>query len=62
MGSTVPELVVRAEAVSRFVDRPAGIATFRKADGEPRPDNRRASQRGEAAIDSFRSVDQYRGR
>ena len=60
VGPRVPELVVRrAEAVFRLIDRPAAIAAVGEADEEPRPDNCRASQRGGAALDSFRSVDQH---
>ncbi len=63
LGSTVPEVVWRrAEAVSRLVDRPAAIAAFSKADEEPRPGDCPSSQRGGAAMDSFRSVDRDRGR
>ena len=44
---------------SGLSNRPAAIAAVREADEEPRSDNCRASQRGGAALDSFRSVDQH---
>ena len=51
-----------ASRTAESIRSPARLSSFRKADDEPRPDNCRSSQRGGAAIDSFRSVDRDRGR